>query len=172
MNAGMHANAGRSAQRPTSSGAPTKARSVAPSGLRDGSEHHRLSVGLHPVLGAACEVYGGPYAHLDTRPPPVCNTQRMAKRKRPTIHVTVTQENFDALERIRSTIPRMTRSALVDELLTLALPVMEDLAVLIEETRSESGEVDQARARDALAMWTGQQILKFTEPDDEGGPPG
>lgn len=127
---------------------------------------------LRRVLGGGCGVQGGPYALLDTRPLALCHNLRMAMRKRPTIHVTVSQENFDALERVRSSIPRMSRSGLVDELLTLALPVMEDLAVLVDQQRDESGEVDPARARDALAMWTGQQILKFTDPHDEGGSDG
>lgn len=107
-----------------------------------------------------------------TRPLPVQYNQGMVKRKRPTVCVTISPENLEALDQLQATIPGTTRSGIVDELLTMALPSFQEIAVLIEATRTESGQVDQARARDALAMWTGQQILKFTDPLDEGGSDG
>ncbi|MCA1791846.1 MAG: hypothetical protein LC667_18955 [Thioalkalivibrio sp.] len=96
----------------------------------------------------------------------------MVKRKRPTICLTLSAENVDALNELQAKIPGTNRSRIVDELLLIALPSFQEIAVLIEETRTESGDLDTARARDALAMWTGQQVLKWTEPDDEGGSDG
>lgn len=92
----------------------------------------------------------------------------MAKRRRPTIHITISRENLDALDQLQATIPGMSRSGIVDELLALSLPSFQEIASLIEATRTESGDLDTARARDALAMWTGQQLLKFTDDDERG----
>ena len=153
----------RRAERPHRRGA------VFPLGYVYGSGQRWRSAALRRVLGGRLGSVCTHTRHLDTRPLPVQYNQDMVKRKRPTVCVTISPENLEALDQLQATIPGTTRSGIVDELLTLALPSFQEIAVLIEATRTESGDLDTARARDALAMWTGQQVLKFTEPDDEGG---
>jgi len=73
-------------------------------------------------------------------------------------------DQLERLDRMRDGLPGMTRSGIVEEVLDMTLPIMEELLAALQEARNESGDLDEAQLRDRLALWTGQQLLTFTDP--------
>lgn len=81
--------------------------------------------------------------------------------------ISVSPEHKEALDRMKEALPGMTRSGVVAEIFDMTLPWMEELVDTINQARDDSGNLDEQMARDRLAMWTGQQMLKMTMPYDE-----
>jgi len=88
------------------------------------------------------------------------------------LSVSLSIEVADRLDRVVSLIPGATRSGVLDEMLALTLPEMEGLVQLLASARDESGQWDEAAARDHLASWVGSRVLRMSAPDGEGGRPG
>jgi hypothetical protein len=80
--------------------------------------------------------------------------------------ISFSPEHLAAVDRMRDKLPGMSRSGIIAEMLDMYLPVMEDLLDQLIEARDQSGGDDQA-VRDRLALWTGQQLLRFTDPGDD-----
>jgi len=93
----------------------------------------------------------------------------MGKRR---FSITLSPEVADRLDRIVAQLPGATRSGVLDELLALALPDFEDLVRLLDQARDPSGTFNEAAARDQLAAWVGQRVLRMTAPDDRTEAPG
>jgi hypothetical protein len=81
--------------------------------------------------------------------------------------ISFSPEHLETLDRIRDAIPGMSRSGVLAEVLDMTLPMMEELVITLQQARDESGAFDEAKARDRLAYWTGQQLLKMTAPEDD-----
>ena len=88
------------------------------------------------------------------------------------LSVSLSTEVADRLDRVVSLLPGATRSGVLDEMLAVTLPEMEDLVQLLTSARDESGRWDEAAARDHLASWVGVRVLRMTAPDGDGGRPG
>lgn len=86
--------------------------------------------------------------------------------KRVITSVSLKQEHRDTLDRMKAKLPGMSRSGLITEIFDMTLPMMEDLLDVLAEARDQSANDEQA-IRDRLALWTGQQLLKFTDPEDD-----
>ena len=83
------------------------------------------------------------------------------KRVKPRISLTLEPEVYDRLIRLRDTVPGMTASGLVNEVLAAALPAMEDMGKALRRAFDEAGNLDEGRARDELARWAGAQMLNL-----------
>ena len=84
------------------------------------------------------------------------------RRIKPRISVTLDPVVHRRLHSTVKLVPGATMSAIVNELLELSLPVLEDMGKALREAMNESsGQLDEARAKDALAKFAGQQILRF-----------
>lgn len=88
---------------------------------------------------------------------------------RPGISIRLDAATLHRLDALVSLLPGSTRTAVLEEVLLAGLPLYEEMAQAIIAARDERGVVDDQRARDAMAMWAGQQLLGLHHTDDEGG---
>lgn len=94
-----------------------------------------------------------------------------AKRRiRPRLTITVDPEVYRQLHEVRDLLPGSSLSGIVSELLEVSLPVFEGVVDTLKEARDDDGQLDEARARDALARWAGAQLLGLS--DTFGAEPG
>lgn len=73
------------------------------------------------------------------------------------------------LREVQALMPGSTLSAIIDELLSLSLPVLEGMVAALRDARREDGTVDDDRAKDALAKWAGAQLLGLDQDDVAAG---
>lgn len=83
------------------------------------------------------------------------------RRIKPRVTVTLDKDVYDRLQRLRRVLPGATVSGVVNEVLSLGLPVVEEMGKAMREAMSEDGTLDEMRARDALAKWAGAQLFDF-----------
>lgn len=136
----------RRAERPPRRGA------VAPLPSACGSEHHWRSVvgtTARPLRSASSVSY----------------SWRMAEeqRTRPRVTLSLDPVNVARLKRTVAGIPGGTMSGVVDEMLSAMLPQFEQLVEALQSARRDDGSFDEARGRDALAHWAGQQMLGLSD---------
>lgn len=85
------------------------------------------------------------------------------KRVKPRISLTLDPEVYGRLRAVRDRIPGASLSGVVNELLAVSLPVMEEMAKALRESQREDGTIDEVRARDGLARWAGAQLLGLSD---------
>lgn len=86
----------------------------------------------------------------------------MAKRR---FSLTMDEDVADRLDRVVARLPGATRSGVIEEFLGLALPDLEDLVEALSAARDETtGTLDEAAARERLALWVGTRMLRMTAP--------
>lgn len=85
------------------------------------------------------------------------------KRIRPRLTITVDPAIHRGLRELQELLPGSSLSGIVGELLEVSLPVMQGMLEALRESRGSDGEVDEERAKDALAKWAGAQLLGITD---------
>ena len=81
-------------------------------------------------------------------------------RNRPTLTVTIDADINDRLRALVDLLPGATLSVLLDELLGAALPLYEDMAASLTQSKRPDGSVDEAKAQEDIAAKLGMRILR------------
>jgi hypothetical protein len=85
----------------------------------------------------------------------------MTKRKRPILTVTVDADLKRRLKVLAKQIPGGTLSGVVGELLTMTLPMMEEVVAVMVKARQADGSIDDEEARRGMAAWIGTKVLSL-----------
>ena len=90
------------------------------------------------------------------------------KRVKRKISITLEPAVHDTLMRMKEQMPGMTASGVINEILSLSLPQLEELVTTLRAAIDETtGQLDNQRARDEFAKWAGAQMLDLmTEVSD------
>jgi hypothetical protein len=88
-------------------------------------------------------------------------TPHRPKRKRPTLSITVDANVRHRLFVMARKLPGGTVSGVVGEMLTLLLPVMEDVVQMLEDARRADGRLDVEQYRDRMAAYVGTTLIKM-----------
>lgn len=84
----------------------------------------------------------------------------MGKRAKAKTSITLDQDVYQRLLRVKGAMPGLTVSGVINELLSLSLPALEDMGRALEKAWDEQSQTfDELRAKDALAHWAGAQML-------------
>lgn len=94
----------------------------------------------------------------------VYNVAMTVKRVRPRISVTLDPDVYRRLIRLRDTLPGgASASALVNEVLAVGLPALEEVAAAMKRAMKEDGTVDQDKALDDLSRFVGSHLLGLSD---------
>jgi hypothetical protein len=85
----------------------------------------------------------------------------MAKRKRPTLTVTMDADLRRRLFGLAATIPGATVSGIVEEAMKATLPLFEGAAEAIQLARRPDGTIDDDLARREMSAFIGSQLLQL-----------
>lgn len=96
----------------------------------------------------------------------------LTPRKRPTLTVTISAEHMERLRALVGRLPakRANLSGVVDEMLSLTLPMFEQAADAYQAALRPDGTTDDAVMRDRFATYLGMTLLKMGahNSDEEG----
>jgi hypothetical protein len=82
-------------------------------------------------------------------------------RTRPVLTVTVKPENLERLKELVTKIPGGKLSGVVDEMLTLTLPIFEQVVQAFVRAQREDGTTDPELARQHLEAYIGATLFKM-----------
>ena len=85
----------------------------------------------------------------------------MVKRRRKPLNLTIEPALRARLDALQAKVPGATLSAICEELMTMSLPAFEAMAEAMVTARRADGQIDEAKARDAMAVWAGAQLLNL-----------
>lgn len=97
-----------------------------------------------------------------------------ATRKRPTLTVTIDAERYARLRALVGQVPGGSLSGIVDDLLGMSLPVMEEMVAAYVAARRLDGSYDEAAVQRRIEAYIGATLLKmhnWAGVDLEGGDP-
>lgn len=95
--------------------------------------------------------------------------QRQPNRKRPTMSISIDPEVHERVKRLTATLPGASVSGVVNEALSMSLPMMEKVAESMHAARTATGETDYEKANRLVAEWIVGQVMDndVSDTDDE-----
>lgn len=90
-------------------------------------------------------------------------------RKKTIMTLSMDPATDDRLREIVAKMPGANLSGLVQEMVTVLLPMFEAAAEAMVQAKRDDGTFDEAKVKDQLAHWAGAQMLKLY---DTHGPQG